>query len=105
LLLDAKMGLNRDYDQGITTATLLGGFDITTWGFPASLKAQLPVIKNAETGLTPAIHLSDAQSVAGGTPHGRAGTTWANGVSLTKIQKSHTLKAGYEYRFYVGLRL
>jgi len=100
LLLDAKMGLNRDYDQGITPATALGGFDITSWGFPASLKSQLPIIKNAETGLTPSIGITDAQSVGGGTPHGRAGTTWANGVSLTKIQKSHTLKFGYEYRFY-----
>jgi len=100
LLLDAKMGLNRDYDQGITPATVLGGFDITSWGFPASLKAQLPVIKNAETGLTPSIGITDANAVGGGTPHGRAGTTWANGVSLTKIQKSHTLKFGYEYRFY-----
>jgi hypothetical protein len=100
LLLDAKMGLNRDYDQGITPATALGGFDITTWGFPASLKSQLPIIKNAETGLTPGITIGDANAVGGGTPHGRAGTTWANGVSLTKIQKTHTLKGGYEYRFY-----
>ena len=100
LLLDVKIGLNRDYDQGITPATYYGGFDITSWGFPASFRNQLPVVRNAETGLTPAINISDAQSVAGGTPHGRAGTTWVNGFSLTKLEKAHTLKAGYEYRFY-----
>jgi len=100
LLMAVKMGISRDYDQGTAPATVYGGFDQTTWGFPAKLQAALPKYLRGEAGLTPRLAITDASSVGGGTPHGRAGETWANGISITKIAGAHTFKTGYEFRFY-----
>jgi hypothetical protein len=99
LLMAVKMGISRDDDQGTAPATVYGGFDQTAWGFPAKLQAALPKYVRGETGLTPAISIADASNVGGGTPHGRAGETWVNGISLTKIAGAHTFKTGYEFRF------
>lgn len=99
-LLDVKTGLNRDFDQGIPASTTHGGFDITNWGFPASLRDQIPVVPNSGIGLVPRLNIGDLVPVGGGNPHGRLGYTWASSMALTKIAGRHTLKAGYEYRFY-----
>lgn len=100
LLIDVKTGLNRDYDQGIPSSTIEGGFDITKWGFPAALRDQIPLVPNSGIGLVPRLSIGDLVPVGGGVPHGRLGYTSASSIALTKLAGRHTMKAGYEYRFY-----
>lgn len=100
VLIDAKTGYNRDFDQGIPASTIQGGFDLTDWGFPASLRDQIPLVQNSGIGLTPRLNIGDLVPIGGGVPHGRLGYTWASSVALTKTAGRHTLKGGYEHRFY-----
>jgi hypothetical protein len=96
LLLDAKIGVNRENEHYYSPSQ---GFDITSLHFPASL------VQQAQHGYAkgpgfPRITLADA--IAFGRPDnlGNPSSTSSASVAVTKIASGHTVKAGYEFRLY-----
>ena len=100
LVLEAKAGFNRENEHFFTPSE---GFDIATLGMPAAFKQQAYTGKGADTGRFPQFNITDINGGAnfggiasrGGPSH----TTLAS-VAATKITGKHTLKTGYEHRFY-----
>ena len=108
LLLDARSGINRDYDQSIPWSYVgqyeKTGFPLTSLGLPQALVNQL------QTGAVqfPALTISDLGGFLGGYGSAignRASYTWGNAVSLTKIWGAHTIKTGYQLTVYRGFPL
>jgi hypothetical protein len=100
LLLDAKAGFNRENEHFFTPSE---GFDITTLGMPASFKQQAYVGQGADTGRFPQFNVTDLNGGANfGAIASRGGPshTTLESVALTKISGAHTLKGGFEHRFY-----
>lgn len=100
LLLEVKAGFNREHEHFFTPSE---GFDIVSLGMPEAFKRQAYVGQGADTGRFPQFNITD---INGGSNFGgiasRGGpshTTLASGA-LTKISGQHTLKGGYEHRFY-----
>jgi hypothetical protein len=111
LLLDAKVGVNRDGETSISPSTIQGGYDITQLGFPASLPGQLQTTGLAPNGSFPCFNVNDLVNpspvlIGGlgvGTCNGnqsRNGLTWSANAAVSKITGKHTIKTGYEFRFY-----
>jgi hypothetical protein len=111
LVLDARSGINRDYDHGLAGSSVGPyvdkGFNLSSLGFPTALISQLQTGPSA-AGLFPMLAISDL--LVGGTGTGlgspgpgfRAAYTWGNSISVTKIVSGHTVKAGYQYTYYAG---
>jgi hypothetical protein len=101
IILDARSGFNRDYDQA-TPWSYDGkyaqtGYPLTDLGIPQSLINQLQTGTLQFPGLT----VTDLTTY-GSAIQNRAAYTWGNGASLTKVWSAHTVKAGYQYTLYRG---
>ncbi|MSV31604.1 MAG: carboxypeptidase regulatory-like domain-containing protein [Bryobacterales bacterium] len=97
LLLEARTGFNRENENFFTPSE---GFDITTLGMPAAFKRQTYVGKGAATGRFPTLNVADAANTGGIASRGGPSHTTLTSAAITKIAGSHTIKAGYEHRFY-----
>lgn len=97
LLLDAKAGFNRENEHFFTPSE---GFDITSIGFPESFKRITYVGRGADTGRFPRTTLSDIGTFGAIASRGNPSITWQASASVAKVTPRHTLKSGFEYRFY-----
>ncbi len=97
LLLEARTGFNRENEHFFTPSE---GFDITTLGLPQALKQQTYVGRGAATGRFPTFNVGDAANFGAIASRGGPSHTTLTSAALTKIAGSHTLKTGYEHRFY-----
>lgn len=96
LLVDAKVGLNRENEHSVAPAA---GLDITTLGFPASYASAIQK-KGAGVGF-PIYNFSlDATTFGRGDSNGNPSSTGSASVAMTKISGKHSLKSGYEMRLY-----
>ncbi|MCU1329651.1 MAG: Cna B-type protein, partial [Bryobacterales bacterium] len=101
LIVDARSGFNRDYDQA-TPYSYDGkyaktGYPLTELGFPKSLVDQM----QTGTAQFPGLTVTDLSSY-GSAIQNRAAYTWGSGASVTKVLTSHTVKAGYQFTLYRG---
>jgi hypothetical protein len=108
LLLDARSGLNRDYDQSIPWSYdgefAAKGYPLTNLGFSQSLVNQI----QPGSVQFPNMTVADFGGILGGYGSAignRAAYTWGNVVSLTKILQQHTFKLGYQFTLYRGFPL
>lgn len=97
LLLEARTGFNRENEHFFTPSE---GFDITTLGLPQALKQQTYVGRGAATGRFPTFNVGDAANFGAIASRGGPSHTTLTSAAITKIAGSHTLKTGYEHRFY-----
>ena len=97
LLLEARTGFNREHENFSTPSE---GFDITTLGLPAAFKQQAYVGKGAATGRFPTFNVGDAANFGAIASRGSPSHTTLSSAALTKISGAHTIKTGYEHRFY-----
>lgn len=97
LLLEARTGFHRENEHFSTPSE---GFDITTLGLPQALKQQTYVGRGAATGRFPTFNVGDAANFGAIASRGGPSHTTLTSAALTKIAGSHTLKTGYEHRFY-----
>lgn len=95
LLLDAKIGVNRENEHSVAPGA---GFDITSLGFPASFKN---TIQQGREGVGfPIFSVSDASSFGRPDSTGNPSATGSASVAVTKIAGRQTIKAGFEQRVY-----
>lgn len=99
LLLEAKAGFNRENEHFFTPSE---GFDITSLGMPEAFKRQTYFGKGADTGRFPFINVADATRFGGIASRGGPSHTTLASASITKIAGAHTVKTGYEHRFYAA---
>jgi hypothetical protein len=97
LLLEARTGFNRENEHFFTPSE---GFDITKLGMPEAFKRQTYVGRGADTGRFPIFNVADAANFGGIASRGGPSHTTLSSAAITKIAGSHTIKAGYEHRFY-----
>jgi len=97
LLLEARTGFNREHENFFTPSE---GFDIATLGFPAAFKQQTYVGRGAATGRFPTFNVADAANFGAIASRGSPSHTTLTSAALTKITGAHTIKTGYEHRFY-----
>jgi len=97
LLLDAKAGFNRENENFFTPSE---GFDITTLGMPASFKREAYVGRGAETGRFPYLNITDADRIGAIASRGNPSVTAQASAAVSKVTARHTIKTGFEYRFY-----
>lgn len=97
LLLDGRIGFNREFEN---YATPSNGFDVTTIGMPASV-SDLVRGPGADEGVFPRFSITDAATFGGREAQYGASITGTAALSLTKIQGSHSLKIGWQYRQYL----
>jgi hypothetical protein len=97
LLLEARAGFNRENEHFFTPSE---GFDITSLGMPESFKRQAYVGKGADTGRFPYINVTDAALFGAIASRGGPSHTTLASAAVTKMTGSHSIKAGYEHRFY-----
>jgi outer membrane receptor protein involved in Fe transport len=99
LLLEARAGFNRENEHFFTPSE---GFDITSLGMPEAFKKQAYVGKGADTGRFPYINVADAALFGAIASRGGPSNTILASAAVTKISSNHTIKTGYEYRFYAA---
>jgi hypothetical protein len=99
LLLEARAGFNREHEHFFTPSE---GFDITSLGMPAAFKQQTYVGKGADTGRFPLMQVADAANFGAIASRGGPSHTTLSSAALTKIKGVHTMKFGYEHRFYAA---
>ena len=97
LLLEARAGFNREHENFFTPSE---GFDIATLGLPAAFKQQAYVGKGAATGRFPTFNVADAANFGAIASRGSPSHTTLSSAAITKIAGAHTIKTGYEHRFY-----
>jgi len=97
LLLEARTGFNRENENFFTPSE---GFDITTLGMPAAFKQQTYIGRGADTGRFPTLNVGDAANTGGIASRGGPSHTTLSSAAITKISGTHTIKTGYEHRFY-----
>jgi outer membrane receptor protein involved in Fe transport len=97
LLLEARAGFNRENEHFFTPSE---GFDVTSLGMPEAFKRQTYVGKGAETGRFPYINVTDAALFGAIASRGGPSHTTLTSAAITKITGSHSIKTGYENRFY-----
>ena len=97
LLLEARAGFNREHEHFFTPSE---GFDIVSLGMPEAFKRQTYFGRGADTGRFPTFNVGDAANFGGIASRGGPSHTTLSSVSITKLKGAHTLKAGYEHRFY-----
>jgi len=96
LLLDAKLGVNREHEHTMGPGA---GFDVTSLGFPASFKN---VIQSGRVGGTgfPNFSITDASTFGRPDSTGNPSATGTASVAVTKIHGTHSIKTGFEQRVY-----
>ncbi|MBS1828265.1 MAG: TonB-dependent receptor [Acidobacteria bacterium] len=99
LLIEAKAGFNRENEHFFTPSE---GFDIATLGMPEAFKRITYVGKGADTGRFPYINIGDAALIGAIASRGGPSNTTLASVAVTKITNTHTIKTGYENRFYAA---
>lgn len=97
LLLEARAGFNRENEHFFTPSE---GFDITSLGMPESFQRQAYVGRGADTGRFPYINVTDAALFGAIASRGGPSHTTLASVAVTRLTGSHSIKAGYENRFY-----
>lgn len=99
LLLEARAGFNRENEHFFTPSE---GFDIVSLGMPEAFKRQAYVGKGADTGRFPYINVADAALFGAIASRGGPSHTTLASVAVTKITGGHSIKTGYENRFYAA---
>ncbi|MEX2262921.1 MAG: carboxypeptidase regulatory-like domain-containing protein [Bryobacteraceae bacterium] len=99
LLLEARAGFNRENEHFFTPSE---GFDIASLGMPEAFKRQAYVGKGADTGRFPYIDVADATRFGAIASRGGPSHTTLASAAFTKITGAHSIKTGYEHRFYVA---
>ncbi|MBM3755936.1 MAG: TonB-dependent receptor [Acidobacteria bacterium] len=99
LLLEARAGFNREHEHFFTPSE---GFDITSLGMPAAFRQQTYVGRGADTGRFPLMQVADAANFGAIASRGGPSHTTLSSVALTKSKNAHTIKFGYEHRFYAA---
>lgn len=97
LLLDVRSGFNHQTEAFNTPSQ---GYDITQLGLPASLLNQSQSAPGAKQGTFPRVSVSDLTTFGGTNASANHTNSGSVSATVTKIQGSHTWKAGYEYRLY-----
>jgi outer membrane receptor protein involved in Fe transport len=97
LLLDARAGFNRENEHFSTPSE---GFDITTLGFPEAFKRQTYFGRGADTGRFPQFNIADQDRIGAIASRGNPSITTQASVGITKLARAHTVKTGFEHRFY-----
>lgn len=98
LLVDAKVGFNRENEHFFTPSE---GFDITSIGFPQAFRQATYIGRGAETGRFPRTTVTDLGPTFGAiASRGNPSITTLASANLTKITSRHTIKTGFEHRFY-----
>ncbi len=98
LLLDVKAGFNRENEHFFTPSE---GFDITSIGFPESFKRATYIGRGAEAGRFPRTTVSDLGPTFGAiASRGNPSLTTLTSANISKLTSRHTIKTGFEYRFY-----
>ncbi len=92
MILDSKVSFSRyiESNDGLINKS----FDLTSLGFPSKLAASLPY--NPGFGR---YDFTDYLSLGKSGPGRNVTNTWAIATSLTKVNGSHTLRAGYDMRW------
>lgn len=95
LLLDAKVGVNRENEQSKAPGA---GFDLASLGFASSFvnSVQRSRIGNG----FPQFNVTDASSFGRPDSSGNPSASGSVSVAATKIAGRHTIKAGWEQRLY-----
>jgi hypothetical protein len=92
LLSDIHVGFDR---YAYTRTALLGGFDLTSIGWPSELNAEIPAFERTPPTPNVSGEASDIFDTQGmGSAIIARDDTWTVSGDLTKIQGRHTLKAG-----------
>ena len=99
LLLEAKAGFNRENEHFFTPSE---GFDIASLGMPEAFKRQAYVGKGADTGRFPYLTITDASRIGAIASRGGPSNTILASAAISKVTNAHTIKTGYEYRFYTA---
>ncbi len=97
LLMDAKIGFNRQFEHFTTPSA---GFDITKLGLPASFKAAAQSGRGFEGGVFPRFSVADLDTFGNANAAGNPSVTGSASVALTKIRGPHSIKTGFEHRLY-----
>jgi len=97
ILLEARTGFSREHENFFTPSE---GFDIASLGMPEAFKRQAYVGKGAATGRFPTFNVADAANFGAIASRGSPSVSTLTSAALTKITGKHTLKMGYEHRFY-----
>jgi hypothetical protein len=95
LLLDAKIGVNRENEHSVAPGA---GFDVASLGFPSSFTSSM---QQGRLGNGfPVFTIADASSFGRPDSTGNPSTTGSASAAVTRITGKHTLKGGYEQRLY-----
>jgi outer membrane receptor protein involved in Fe transport len=97
LLLDVKAGFNRENEHFFTPSE---GFDITSIGFPEAFKRLTYRGRGADTGRFPRTTVSDLGTFGAIASRGNPSLTTLTSANVSKLTARHTVKTGFEYRFY-----
>ena len=109
LLLDAKLGYNRDWETGVGVLSQKygDGYKLTDLGYPANYAAELPTGRFTPKGNIPNLNISDLVTangfvnvLMGSSENYRVGYDPAASISITKVKGSHNVKVGYLYVLY-----
>jgi hypothetical protein len=95
LLIDAKIGVNRENEHSVSPAA---GFDVASLGFPASYAKAIQK-KGPGPGF-PIFGIADATTFGRSDSNGNPSSTGSFSVGITKIRGKHSLKSGWEQRLY-----
>jgi hypothetical protein len=96
LLLDARIGLNREQEHTIAPGH---NFDVTKLGFSQQYAGMIQSTSNLGYGF-PSIAITDMTSFGRPDSTGNPSATGTAGVNVTKIKGRENLKFGYEQRLY-----
>jgi hypothetical protein len=96
LLLDARIGVNREQEHTIAPGH---NFDVTKLGFSQQYASLIQSTSNLGYGF-PNINITDLTPFGRPDSTGNPTATGTAGANLTKIEGSHNIKFGYEQRLY-----
>ncbi len=99
LLLEARTGFNREHEHFFTPSE---GFDIASLGMPEAFKRQTYVGRGADTGRFPLMSVADAANFGAIASRGGPSHTTLTSAAVTKIKGAHTIKTGFEHRWYAA---
>jgi Carboxypeptidase regulatory-like domain/TonB dependent receptor len=109
LLLDIKIGYNRDAEHGYGpySQSYGKGLSQTSLGFPSTYVNSWQKGRFTPNGALPRFNITDLVNAAGYTnllsgsgDQERGGGVWAIDPSITKVFGAHTLRTGYQFTFY-----
>jgi hypothetical protein len=95
LLLDARVGVNREHEQIVSTAT---NFDVSSLGFSSNYAKMIQQGRKGDG--FPSISITDIGSLGYPDTTGNPVSTATANVTVTKIHQAHSIKAGFEERLY-----